>query len=131
MVGVALMEKGFYHPDRGYWQTLTNPSPEIRASYPDGTIEVELKPSALHKIVDGKWVAPTQAEIDADAAATVRFQRDVLLKTEVDPIVSNQLRWGDMTPALQQAWADYRQALLDVPQQNGFPHNVVWPTKPE
>jgi len=25
----------------------------------------------------------------------------------------------------------YRQALRDVPQQEGFPDNVVWPTKPE
>lgn len=25
----------------------------------------------------------------------------------------------------------YRQALRDVPQQEGFPENVVWPEKPE
>jgi len=24
----------------------------------------------------------------------------------------------------------YRQALRDIPQQDGFPDNVVWPTKP-
>ena len=24
----------------------------------------------------------------------------------------------------------YRQALLDVPQQEGFPTDVVWPTDP-
>jgi hypothetical protein len=28
------------------------------------------------------------------------------------------------------AWATYRQALRDVPQQPGFPDNIVWPTKP-
>ena len=26
--------------------------------------------------------------------------------------------------------AKYRQALRDIPQQEGFPHNVVFPTKP-
>jgi hypothetical protein len=33
-------------------------------------------------------------------------------------------------PVDQSAWADYRQALRDVPQQSGFPQEVVWPTKP-
>lgn len=32
-----------------------------------------------------------------------------------------------MTPA----WASYRQALRDISEQEGFPHNVTWPTKPE
>jgi hypothetical protein len=33
-------------------------------------------------------------------------------------------------PVDQTAWAVYRQALREVPQQAGFPQNVVWPTKP-
>lgn len=28
------------------------------------------------------------------------------------------------------AWATYRQALRDVPEQPGFPYDVVWPTQP-
>lgn len=28
-------------------------------------------------------------------------------------------------------WATYRQALRDVPAQEGFPLNVTWPAKPE
>ena len=27
-------------------------------------------------------------------------------------------------------WAKYRQALLDVPQQEGFPYSIVWPDAP-
>lgn len=27
-------------------------------------------------------------------------------------------------------WAEYRQALLDVPQQEGFPFSIVWPDAP-
>lgn len=30
----------------------------------------------------------------------------------------------------QAAWATYRQALRDLPQQPGFPATVVWPTPP-
>jgi hypothetical protein len=124
------MEKGFFHPDRGYWQALTDPSIEVRAAYPEGTIEVALPPTPLHKMVAGQWVAPTQEEIDADAAASIRSQRDVLLATNVDPIATNSLRWAGLSAEQQQALGAYRQALLDVPQQAGFPHNVVWPEKP-
>jgi hypothetical protein len=28
------------------------------------------------------------------------------------------------------AWAIYRQALRDIPEQEGFPNDVVWPTSP-
>jgi hypothetical protein len=76
------------------------------------------------------YVPPTQAELDAEAAAAVRAQRDWLLQNEVDPIVSNPLRWADLTAEQQAAWAAYRTALLNVPQQAGFPHNITWPTKP-
>ena len=64
-------------------------------------------------------------------AEKVRAERDRLLREEVDPVVSNPLRWASMTPEPQQAWVDYRQALLDVPQQAGFPEVVEWPVKPE
>lgn len=124
------MEKGFYHPDRGYWQTLSEPTDAIKSQYPDGTIEVPLKPSHLHTWGGSDWVAPTQAEIDADVANAVRAERDGKLRFEVDPIVSNPLRWADMSADEQQAWSDYRTALLNVPQQAGFPHTVDWPVKP-
>ena len=76
------------------------------------------------------YVPPTQAELDAAAAAQVRFQRDSILASEVDPIVSNPLRWTDMTTAEQNAWTQYRTDLLNITDQAGFPHNVTWPTKP-
>lgn len=124
------MEKGFYHPERGYWQTLCEPSAEIVASYPAGTFEVPLKPSPLHTFDGSQWVPPTDQE-DYDAQAdVVRLERDLRLATDVDPVVSNPLRWADMSAEKQQEWVNYRQALLDVTQQEGFPFNVVFPTKP-
>ena len=33
-------------------------------------------------------------------------------------------------PVDQAAWAAYRQALRDIPQQEGFPEAVVWPVQP-
>jgi hypothetical protein len=60
----------------------------------------------------------------------VRAQRNSLLATTVDPLAGNVLRWADLPVEQQQAWSDYRRALLGVPQQDGFPQNVIWPVAP-
>ena len=68
----------------------------------------------------------TQEELDADyqaKPAAVRAQRNRLL-SECD--------WTQLADAQvdKQAWAAYRQALRDVPSQDGFPDTIVWPEKP-
>ena len=77
------------------------------------------------------YVPPTQEELDAALAASIRGQRNNLLATEVDPLVTNPLRWAKLTEAQQAAWTQYRRDLLDITAQAGFPNEVVWPTKPE
>lgn len=39
--------------------------------------------------------------------------------------------WALSDQTMTQEQIDYRQALRDVPQQDGFPLNITWPTKPE
>lgn len=75
------------------------------------------------------YVPPTQAELDAELSGQLREERDGLL-VELDAFVGNPLRWGSLSAEQQDAWAVYRQALLDVPQQDGFPNDVTWPVKP-
>jgi hypothetical protein len=75
--------------------------------------------------VIAEWTPPTTEEL----AAQARGQRDALLQ-EVDSIVGNPLRWASFSQAQQTAWANYRQALLDVPQQPGFPNTINWSNKP-
>jgi len=77
------------------------------------------------------YVPPTQEKLDAEAAGIVRHERDRILATEVDPIVSNPLRWADMTIEQQNTWSQYRADLLNITDQAGFPHDVVWPTQPK
>jgi len=81
--------------------------------------------------VEGKFINPN-AEKDNDIltplAREVRDQRDKLLKEQVDAI--NPIRWNLMSSEQQAAWQSYRQQLLDVPQQSGFPRNITWPAKP-
>lgn len=49
------MEHGFFHPERGYWQTVDEPSDDTLAAYPAGTVEVPLKPGADYEWLDGQW----------------------------------------------------------------------------
>ena len=72
-------------------------------------------------------VPMTEQEIEsatARLAAQVRGQRARLL-FESD--------WTQLTdaPVNSAAWATYRQALRNVPEQAGFPTNVEWPVAPE
>jgi hypothetical protein len=59
----------------------------------------------------------------------IRARRNTLLKEVVDSV--NPMRWEAMTDIQKDAWRAYRQALLDVPQQEGFPMTIVWPIAPE
>ena len=76
------------------------------------------------------YVAPTQEELDAELSASLRAQRDQKLVEELDPLVTNPLRWGELTDAKQAEWTQYRTDLLNLPDQSGFPNSVSWPTKP-
>ena len=58
---------------------------------------------------------PTERDIRMD-------RRDRLVKTDW---------WALSDLTMTQAQIEYRQALRDIPQQEGFPLNVVWPEKPE
>lgn len=46
----------------------------------------------------------------------VRAVRDEYLATYIDPVVSNPLRWGDLSEAEKQQYTDYRRYLLDYPE---------------
>lgn len=59
----------------------------------------------------------------------VRNERDFRLRNDVDSL--NPIRWGMLSEEQKTAWGTYRQDLLDIPQQTGFPWKITWPTKPE
>ena len=63
-------------------------------------------------------------------AIELRGERDERLRF-VDALATHALRWASLTDGQRQEVADYRQLLLDVPQQAGFPWDVTWPVKPE
>lgn len=56
------MERGFYHPTRGYWQTTGTVPEAILSSYPEGTVEVPLKPGQGWEFNGTAWTAPQEQE---------------------------------------------------------------------
>lgn len=64
------------------------------------------------------------AAADAATVNSVRASRTQLLKESDWTQVSD-------APVDKAAWAEYRQKLRDITDQDGFPYSVVWPIKPE
>jgi hypothetical protein len=117
------MDVEINHPDYGWLPYTIDPADT------DQTINND-EVRALIGTDFAAYVAPTQAELDAALASEVRADRDARL-TEVDAVAGNALRWAALDAEAQAAWATYRQALLDVPQQSGFPNTVSWPETPQ
>ena len=75
---------------------------------------------------DADWVDIPFEEVKQEALDTylliqrIRTKRDRLLQE------SDWTQLND-APVDREAWAQYRQALRDLPQQEGFPGEVVWP----
>ncbi len=80
------------------------------------------------QFLDGEWTQVWQVvELPFDQAAdNVRAYRERMLQ-DSDWVVTKSYELGQPVPA---DWAAYRQALRDVPEQSGFPWNVVWPIAP-
>jgi len=122
---------------------LASPKPE-----PSGDYKVVVR-NGVEQDANGNWVhawtendmfqeytddddnvVTVQDQIDAKVAAdnaaleaTERATRDELLKA------TDHYGLSDVT--MSEAMTTYRQALRDVPQQEGFPQTITWPTKPE
>ena len=78
-------------------------------------------------LTTGQVISSVAKQLSADTAVVIsliRKQRDKLLASSDWTQVSD-------APVDQSAWATYRQALRDIPQPEGFPENIVWPTKPQ
>lgn len=73
------------------------------------------------------WYDPRDQQQKYDSCVqAVNAQRiQLLYESDWTQIPNNPL-----TEQAQQDWANYRQQLRDIPQQSGYPFDVVWPTPP-
>ena len=82
----------------------------------------------LFELLSNKYanqvVACPQSEKDAEQSSIVRDQRDILLAQ------SDWTMLTDVQLENRDDWVAYRQALRDMSSQDGFPHDITWPTKP-
>lgn len=71
------MSNGFFHPDRGYWQAIGDVSDAVLAAYPDGTIEVPLKPGADFEWTGTEWTLPPKplADLKLEKLAALAAKR--------------------------------------------------------
>jgi hypothetical protein len=85
------------------------------------------RPSAFHvfDFLGRKWVYLSEQH-----QAVMRDERNRRL-LDLDMYVCNPLRWNAMSDQHKQMIVLYRQKLLDVPQQDGFPQNIDWPIFPD
>ena len=86
-----------------------------------------------------------KAEDNSKKAEEIRKLRDSLLQESDKQVLLDRIglavpsgdtftAWkpflGKLASMLSGDWATYRQALRDIPAQEGFPYDIVWPTKP-
>lgn len=104
----------------GVYSVKSAPAPQLDSKTHRHTQTVQM--------VDGEWTQVWQVvELSLDqAAGNVRAYRGQLL-AETDWVVAKSYEAGEPVP---EAWVSYRQALRDITEQAGFPHEVTWPTKP-
>ena len=76
--------------------------------------------------VGGIAIYLTDAEYDTVLAASARQKRDRLISA-TDYLVTPDYPISDDRLAKIKT---YRQALRDIPEQAGFPRDIVWPKKP-
>ena len=76
--------------------------------------------------VGGIAIYLTDAEYDTVLAASARQKRDRLIAA-TDYLITPDYPISDDRLAKVKI---YRQALRDIPEQAGFPRDIVWPKKP-
>lgn len=95
---------------------ITKPNLPPKAGY----VEVEVDGQRRYRSIETGLLMGDQT------AETIRAKRDALLAA----CDWTQMPDSPLDDEAKAAWATYRQALRDVPQQEGFPETVNWPEEP-
>jgi hypothetical protein len=93
-----------------------------QTAFRDGVEQIDGKWHTKYSVVDMDDEA--KAAKDAEQAKSVRQSRDQKLKD------SDWTQVAD-APVNKEDWAAYRQALRNLPAQEGFPWTVTYPTQPD
>lgn len=113
-------------PEMDYFMIDTNESCNIISQYVDtATKTLVYFPDKTSEFHTWDWTTKQWVLDSENAAQLIRQKRDELLR---------QSDWSqglDVPENLRTVWAVYRDALRHIPEQEGFPEQVTWPTPPE
>ena len=130
------------HESLGVDPVLASPKPN-----PSDEYKVVVR-NGVEQDADGNWVyAWTENDMfqeytdDEGTIVTVQDQKDAKTAAENsalkareratrDELLASTDHFALVDATLTDAMRTYRQALRDVPQQEGFPNTITWPTKP-
>lgn len=104
-----------------------NPAPNTYAKYAEAAAWCNANNAMIEDKGDYYEVVAVPAPTTEELAAQARSQRDALIAA-TDYLMATDY---PLTDEKRQELTVYRQALRDVPEQSGFPTQIVWPTKPE
>ncbi len=107
--------------------TKPNPAPNTYAKYAEAAAWCNANNAMIEDKGDYYEVVAVPAPTTEELAAQARSQRDALIAA-TDYLMATDY---PLTDEKRQELTAYRQALRDVPEQSGFPTEIVWPVKPE
>jgi hypothetical protein len=129
---------GQLHRDNPETSFPTTPTAELLASYGVYPVRELTRPSydpQTHYLktsnfyqVEGQWQVHYSVEPlpEAHVSQTMRAERNRLL-AQSDWVVAKS--YEQQTPVPDE-WVDYRQKLRDLPAQQNFPYDIIWPSQP-
>lgn len=126
----------------------TDGGPEIVYAYDEYRLSVPNRPNLLDsvKATKAEWLnAAKEAEFNAKASEVRKKRNKLLAETDARmcldrmglevPSGTTFSSWlsflKELGSIISGKWAKYRQALRDIPEQEGFPFNIEWPEQPK
>ena len=103
---------------------------QVPSSYDAATQKFEY--AGQPTLIDGEWQLAitvfnkTDAEMESERLAQKQYLRE-----RRNTLLAETDWWANSDVTMTDEQRAYRQALRDIPLQEGFPHSVTWPTKPE
>lgn len=96
-------------------------------SYDTYSIEIPYRENLAEVIENdlNNWLKSAKEKDYNETAAYIRKERDALLYATDKYIIDDY----PISSEEKAKVLEYRQELRDLPEQEGFPYNVVWPTK--
>lgn len=100
------VELGFWHPDVGYWQTITAVNSKVIEAYPEGTVNVPLIPGPNFQWNGSEWVN-IEPTVPVYSEEEKRAMKSAAFRFESDPLF---FKWqaGEVT---KQEWISKREEI--------------------